>query len=160
MRTSALDRGALDRGGPALSDHVRRLAVWVAVSALLVVFVVVVAREIVATFDDRVTTATDDEYVLFATSITGLVGGVFAVAVGAVPQRRSVRERSDADQWRARLATAYVLAYAAAGVSATVVCVARLGSATPLLQSLAGAFLGASAAAASAYFGIERVAER
>jgi len=96
--------------------------------------------------------------VLFATSLTGLVGGVFAAAIGAVPRvtrRRSDRATDDrVDPWRTRLAAAYVIAYAVAGITATIVCIARLGSATPLLQSLAGAFMGASAAAASAFFGV------
>jgi len=143
---------------PAVSEHVGLLAIWITVTALLVGFVVVVVREVAATLDGDVASVTNDEYVLFATSLTGLVGGVFAAAIGAGPRmtgRRSTRRAGDrVDPWRTRLAAAYVVAYAVAGVTATVVCIARLGSATPLLQSLAGAFMGASAAAASAFFGV------
>jgi hypothetical protein len=81
---------------------------------------------------------------------------VFAAAVGAVPRvtgRRNAGSEDRPDPWRTRLAAAYVVAYAVAGVSATIVCIARLGSATPLLQSLAGAFMGSAAAAATAFFG-------
>lgn len=143
---------------PVATEHVEQLAIWITVTALLLGFVVVVAREVVATLDGDVSTVTNDEYVLFATSLTGLVGGVFAAAIGAAPRvtrRRRARRMADGvDPWRSRLAAAYVVAYAVAGITATVVCIARLGSATPLLQSLAGAFMGASAAAASAFFGV------
>ncbi len=139
----------------AITQPVQQLAIWITVTTLLVGFVAVVAREIVATIDGDVSTLSGDEYVLFATSLTGLVGGVFAAAVGAVPRvtgRRGAPEGRP-DPWRTRLAAAYVIAYAVAGVSATIVCIARLGSATPLLQSLAGAFMGSAAAAATAFFG-------
>jgi hypothetical protein len=156
MSTSTIESR---RERPALSEHVGQLAIWITVTALLFGFIVVVAREIAATVDGDLTTITNDEYVLFATSLTGLVGGVFAAAIGAVPRvsRRPAAEASVAarpDPWRSRLAAAYVVSYAIAGIAATVVCITRLGSATPLLQSLAGAFMGASAAAASAFFGL------
>lgn len=147
---------AREPGPPAVTHHVHQLAIWITVTTLLVGFVAVVAREIVATIDGDVSSISGDEYVLFATSLTGLVGGVFAAAVGAVPRVTGRRNDSTAerpDPWRTRLAAAYVVAYAIAGVSATIVCIARLGSATPLLQSLAGAFMGSAAAAATAFFG-------
>jgi hypothetical protein len=160
MATSAVEA---KRGQqPVLTRHVGQLAIWITVTALLFGFVVVVAREVAATLDGDVASVTDDEYVLFATSLTGLVGGVFAAAIGAVPRATGRRAPGPTDEstgehtdpWRTRLAAAYVVAYAIAGIVATVVCITRLGSATPLLQSLAGAFMGASAAAASAFFGV------
>jgi hypothetical protein len=94
----------------------------------------------------------NDSYQLFAVSLTGLAGGVFVV--GMRPSAPSRKTAPDA-RFRSIISAAYVLVYVAAGGTALVVCLWRLGDSTPLLRSLAAAFLGASVAAVSAFFGID-----
>lgn len=118
---------------------------------LLAGFVLVVVREIAATLSGGVHDV-NDSYQLFAVSLTGLAGGVFVV--GMRPQASSRPTASDA-RFRSVVGAAYVLVYVAAGGAALVVCLWRLGDSTPLLRSLAAAFLGASVAAVSAFFGID-----
>jgi hypothetical protein len=119
---------------------------------MLVGFVVVVVREIGATLEVW-PGGEGDPYELFAVSLTGLVGGVFAVALAA-PRQVETR-RVAIDRLRSHVGRAYVVAYALAGGIALVVCLVRLGSSTALLRSLAATFLGTSVAAASAFFGVE-----
>jgi len=57
------------------------------------------------------------------------------------------------DALRNGLATAFAIAYVAAGTVAVIVCLVRLGDATTLLKSLAATFLGTSVAAATSLFG-------
>ena len=117
---------------------------------LLAGFALVVAREVGATLGVGEYEA-NDSYQLFAVSLTGLAGGVFVV--GMRPPTPS-RTTPDA-RFRSVVGAAYVLVYVAAGGTALVVCLWRLGDSTPLLRSLAAAFLGASVAAVSAFFNID-----
>lgn len=126
------------------------LALGAVLATLLVGFVLVVAREIGATLG-VVDGGRGDSYQLFAVSLTGLVGAVFALAMGA---SRSMSEAvADRDPLRRFFASAYVLTYVVAGATALLVCLVRLGSSTVILRSLAAAFLGTAVAVASAYFG-------
>lgn len=117
----------------------------VSLAGLLLGFVMVAGREVAATLGVG-TGGSGDSYDLFAVSLTGVVGGVFALALGGAATPDPPR----------RFAAIYSLVYAWAGAIALVVCLVRLGSSTPLLRSLAAAFLGTAVAAASAYFGITR----
>ena len=135
------------------------LALASVVGALLVGFVVIVVREVGATvgaWDG----GSGDPYELFAVSLTGLVGAVFAVALGAShrppPGGRRTLSVEHLQSWFGRV---YVLAYSLAGGTALVVCLVRLSASTPLLRSLAATFLGTSVAAASAFFGLDAEAE-
>lgn len=131
------------------------LALAGVVGALLLGFVVVVVREIGATVRAW-PGGTGDSYELFAVSLTGMVGAVFAVALGAAstiaPRRRA---RARLERLRGWFAQVYVLTYAIAGAVALVVCLVRLGESTSLLRSLAATFLGTGVAAASAFFGTQ-----
>lgn len=125
------------------------------VGALLLGFVVVVVRESGATLGAWPGGA-GDSYELFAVSLTGMVGAVFAVALGAantIAPRRGTRARLE--RLRGWFVQAYVLTYAIAGAVALVVCLVRLGESTSLLRSLAATFLGTGIAAASAFFGTQ-----
>ena len=132
-----------------------RLALASVVGALLLGFVVVVVREVGATLGAWPGGA-GDSYELFAVSLTGMVGAVFAVALGAAntidPRRRTGARLERLRGW---FAQAYVLTYAIAGAVALVVCLVRLGESTSLLRSLAATFLGTGVAAASAFFGTQ-----
>ncbi len=120
------------------------------VAALLLGFVIVVVREVVVTLGAG-TPMTDDSYELFAVSLTGLAGGVFAVGLGAAPR---VPAPGRADRLRRGVGLAYVVTYGLAGALALVVCLVRLSESTALLRSLAAAFLGTAIAAATAFFGV------
>jgi MFS family permease len=126
------------------------LALGAVLATLLAGFVLVVAREIGATLG-VVDGGRGDSYQLFAVSLTGLVGAVFALAMGA-PRSMSASV-ADRDPRRRFFASAYVLTYVTAGAVALLVCLVRLGSSTVILRSLAAAFLGTAVAVASAYFG-------
>jgi hypothetical protein len=125
------------------------LALGAVLATLLLGFVLVVAREIGATLD-LVDGGRGDSYQLFAVSLTGLVGAVFALGLGA---GRSTHRPTKPDPLRRFFASAYVLTYVVAGAIALVVCLVRLGSSTVVLRSLAAAFLGTAVAVVSAYFG-------
>lgn len=125
------------------------------VGTLLLGFVVVVVREVGATLGAWLG-GTGDPYELFAVSLTGMVGAVFAVALGAsqaiAPGRRGRAALGRLHSWFRQI---YVLTYAIAGAVALVVCLVRLGESTSLLRSLAATFLGTAIAAASAFFGTQ-----
>lgn len=123
----------------------------VAVGALLLGFMVVVVREVLVTLG-AAAPVTDESYELFAVSLTGLAGGVFAVGLGTAPRRRGAR----VDRLRDSVGLAYVVSYGLAGALALVVCLVRLGASTALLRGLAAAFLGTAVAAATAFFGVTR----
>ncbi len=131
-----------DRSARAVLARRAALPLRVTLVGLLLGFVVVAGREVAATVGIG-TGGAGDSYDLFAVSLTGVVGGVFALGstarAGATP---------------GRFATAFSLVYATAGAVALVVCLVRLGASTPLLRSLAAAFLGTAIAAASAFFGL------
>ncbi len=120
------------------------LPLRVSLVGLLLGFVVVAGREVAATVGVG-TGGTGDSYDLLAVSLTGVVGGAFAVSLGT---SAGARRRPSS------FSTAFALAYATAGAVALVVCLVRLGASTPLLRSLAAAFLGTAVAAASAFFGL------
>jgi MFS family permease len=126
------------------------VALATVLGTLLVGFVVVAAREVGATLG-IVDGGRGDSYQLFAVSLTGLVGAVFALAMGAT--RRIASTATNDDQRRRFFSTAYVLTYVISGAIALLVCLIRLGSSTVILRSLAAAFLGTAVAVASAYFG-------
>ncbi len=119
-------------------------ALGVSLVGLLLGFVVVAGREVAATIGVG-TGGAGDSYDLFSVSLTGVAGGVFALALGS---------NAGAGVRSGRFASAFALAYATAGAVALVVCLVRLGSSTPLLRSLAATFLGTTVAAASAFFGL------
>ncbi len=120
---------------------------------LLIGFVVVVAREVVATLGGA-SSYQSDEYELFTVSLTGLVGGVFAVAMGR--EQRPVRAKPNVDvRVRRAMGAAFAVTYVVAGAVAVSVCLVKLGASTSLLRSLAATFLGTSVAAASAAFGTQ-----
>jgi MFS family permease len=125
------------------------VALAAVLGTLLVGFVLVAAREIGATLG-IVEGGHGDSYQLFAVSLTGLVGGVFALAMGA--SRRTGAITTDDDPRRRFFSAAYVLTYVTAGAIALLVCLVRLGSSTVILRSLAAAFLGTAVTVASAYF--------
>jgi len=131
------------------------LALASVVGALLVGFAVIVVREVGATIGAW-DGGSGDPYELFAVSLTGLVGAVFAVALGAShrssPSDRRAVAVEHLQSWFGRV---YVLTYSLAGGTALVVCLVRLAASTPLLRSLAATFLGTSVAAASAFFGLD-----
>ena len=131
------------------------MALAVVLGTLLVGFVLVAAREIGATLG-IVEGGHGDSYQLFAVSLTGLVGAVFALAMGA-SRRTAAATATDDDPRRRFFSTAYVLTYVTAGAIALLVCLVRLGSSTVILRSLAAAFLGTAIAVASAYFGADPV---
>jgi hypothetical protein len=122
----------------------------IVVGALLAGFVVVVVREVIVTFGGAAP-VTDESYELFAVSLTGLAGGVFAVGLGTAPRARG---GTRPDRVRSTVGLAYVVTYGLAGGIALVVCLVRLGASTGLLRGLAAAFLGTSVAAATAFFGV------
>jgi hypothetical protein len=122
----------------------------IVVGALLAGFVVVVVREVLVTFGGA-EPVDDESYELFAVSLTGLAGGVFAVGLGTAPRRRGTTRP---DRVRSTVGLAYVVTYGLAGGIALVVCLVRLGASTGLLRGLAAAFLGTSVAAATAFFGV------
>ncbi|MCJ7671575.1 MAG: hypothetical protein MUP67_05955 [Acidimicrobiia bacterium] len=126
------------------------VALAAVLATLLAGFVLVVGREIGATLG-IVDGGRGDSYQLFAVSLTGLVGAVFALAMGA--SRRTSSTATGDDPRRRLFSTAYVLTYVMAGAIALLVCLVRLGSSTVILRSLAAAFLGTAVAVASAYFG-------
>ena len=133
-----------------LAGRAHTLVLALVVGALLVGFVVVVVREVAVTLG-AATAVNDESYELFAVSLTGLAGGVFAVGLGTAPRRH---DGARADRVRSAVSLAYVIAYGAAGALALVVCLVRLGNSTALLRGLAAAFLGTSVAAATAFFGV------
>ncbi len=118
---------------------------------LLIGFVLVVVREVVATIGGS-SSYQSDEYELFAVSLTGLAGGVFAVAMRN-DQQATRAHSTDEARMRKTMATAFAVTYVVAGIVAISVCLVKLGDSTPLLRSLAATFLGTSVAAASAVFG-------
>jgi len=118
------------------------LALRVSLIGLLGGFIVVAGREVAATLGIGAG-GSGDSYDLFAVSLTGVVGGVFALGSAA----------ASADPPK-RFAAMYSLVYATFGAIAMIVCLVRLGASTPLLRSLAATFLGTAVAAASAFFGI------
>ncbi len=125
------------------------IALGAVLATLLLGFVLVVAREVGATLD-LVDGGHGDSYQLFAVSLTGLVGAVFALGLGA---GRNARRPTKPDPLRQFFASAYVLTYVMAGAIALLVCLVRLSSSTVVLRSLAAAFLGTAVAVVSAYFG-------
>jgi hypothetical protein len=127
----------------------------IVVGALLVGFVVVVVREVVVTLG-AAQPVSDESYELFAVSLTGLAGGVFAVGLGTAPRGRAARR---SERVRSAVGLAYVVTYGLAGGLALVVCLLRLGASTALLRGLAAAFLGTSVAAATAFFGVTTEAD-
>ena len=131
------------------------VALAAVLATLLAGFVLVVVREIGATLG-IVDGGRGDSYQLFAVSLTGLVGAVFALAMGG-SRRTAAANAADDDQRRRFFSTAYVLTYVTAGAIALLVCLVRLGSSTVILRSLAAAFLGTAIAVASAYFGADPV---
>jgi hypothetical protein len=133
-----------------LTTGTRTVTISIVVGALLVGFVIVVAREILVTFGLG-RPVHGDSYELFAVSLTGLAGGVFAVGLGTARAAPGAERRA---RLRSLVALAYVATYGAAGALALVVCLVRLGDSTSLLRSLAAAFLGTSIAAATAFFGV------
>jgi hypothetical protein len=135
---------------PLLAATAQTTTLVIVVGALLVGFVVVVVREVVVTFG-AAAPVTDESYELFAVSLTGLAGGVFAVGLGNAPRGRRT---SRPDRIRSTVGLAYVVTYGLAGGVALVVCLVRLGASTGLLRGLAAAFLGTSVAAATAFFGV------
>jgi hypothetical protein len=141
---------------PLLRPAAERLTLAVVVGALLVGFVIVVVREVLATFG-VLAPAVDDSYELFAVSLTGLAGGVFAVGIGSSAGHPS---SGRTQRLRSAVALAYVVTYALAGALALVVCLVRLGASTALLRSLAAAFLGTSVAAATAFIGVTVTSDR
>lgn len=145
---------ATKRGAPMLSMRMRSTVQAAVATGLLAGFGVIVVREVLATLGVSGSGASD-EYQLFAVSLTGLAGGVFAVALRAAPVRSGAEDRaSRSDAVRNSVGAAFVLAYVAAGTIAMIVCLVRLGEATDLLKSLAATFVGTSVAAASSLFGI------
>lgn len=120
---------------------------------LLIGFVLVVVREVVATLGGS-SPYQSDEYELFAVSLTGLVGGVFAVAMRRDQRTAPAASPEDA-RIRRMMGTAFAFTYILAGVIAAAVCLLKLGDSTALLRSLAATFLGTSVAAASAVFGTQ-----
>ncbi len=138
---------------PVLSDGTQSFAVAAVAAALLLGFAIVVVREALATLG-AVTDTDGDEYQLFAVSLTGLAGGVFAVAMRVGPHRSRRQRVSRSDALRRAIGAAFVVAYTIAGSIAVVICLVRLGSATTLLKSVAATFIGTSVAAASALFGV------
>ncbi len=131
------------------------LALASVVGALLLGFVVIVVREVGATIGAWAG-GSGDQYELFAVSLTGLVGAVFAVALGASHRSAATDRRAAAvEHLRSWFGRVYVLTYSLAGGTALVVCLVRLAASTPLLRSLAATFLGTSVAAASAFFGLD-----
>lgn len=148
MTTTA--RRTSQRASTHRSPEGQTIALGAVLGTLLVGFVVVVAREIGATLD-LVDGGRGDSYQLFAVSLTGLVGAVFALALG-VSRRAGASDIADEPLQRV-FATAYVLTYVVAGGAALLVCLVELGSSTTILRSLAAAFLGTAVAVASAYFG-------
>jgi len=140
---------------PLLAASAQTFTLAAIVAALLLGFVIVVVREVVVTLGGG-TPTTDDAYELFAVSLTGLAGGVFAVGLGAEPR---VPAPGRADRLRRAVGLAYVVTYGLAGALALVVCLARLGESTALLRSLAAAFLGTAIAAATAFFGVRTAAD-
>lgn len=147
---TATTRHASRRASAARLSQGQTIALGAVLATLLVGFVVVVAREVGATLD-VVDGGHGDSYELFAVSLTGLVGAVFALALGA--SRRSETNDIADDPLRRAFASAYVLTYVVAGAVALFVCLVELGSSTTTLRSLAAAFLGTAVAVASAYFG-------
>jgi hypothetical protein len=135
---------------PLLAARAHALTLAVVVGALLVGFVVVVVREVLVTLGITAPTG-DQSYELFAVSLTGLAGGVFAVGLGTAPRRAGAGR---VDRLRRTVGLAYVVTYGAAGACALVVCLVRLGDSTGLLRGLAATFLGTSVAAATAFFGV------
>jgi hypothetical protein len=129
------------------------LALASVVGALLVGFVVVVVREVGATVGAWAG-GRGDPYELFAVSLTGLVGAVFAVALGASRRLERSSRAVAVERLQRRFGQWYVVTYALAGGTALVVCLVRLGASTSLLRSLAATFLGTSVAAASSFFGL------
>ena len=138
------------KSGRGQAPEAQGLALGAVLATLLCGFVLVVAREIGATLG-IVDGGRGDSYELFAVSLTGLVGAVFALALGA--SRSTTTAVADHDPLRRFFANAYVLTYVTAGAVGLVVCLIRLGSSTVILRSLAAAFLGTAVAVASAYFG-------
>ncbi|MCJ7436717.1 MAG: hypothetical protein MUP97_03005 [Acidimicrobiia bacterium] len=136
--------------GRGQAPEAQGLALGAVLATLLGGFVLVVAREIGATLG-IVDGGRGDSYELFAVSLTGLVGAVFALALGA--SRGTTTAVADRDPLRRFFANAYVLTYVTAGAVGLLVCLIRLGSSTVILRSLAAAFLGSAVAVASAYFG-------
>jgi hypothetical protein len=137
------------RTAPRRRPEGHDIALGAVLATLLVGFVLVVTREVGATLD-LVAGGRGDSYQLFAVSLTGLVGAVFAVGLGA---GRDARPTPKPDPLRRFFASAYVLSYVVAGAIASLVCLVRLGSSTVILRSLAAAFLGTAVAVTSAYFG-------
>jgi hypothetical protein len=125
---------------------------------LLIVFVVVVAREVIATLTDS-SGYQSNEFELIAVSITGVVGGVFAVFVSREQQRPLPDAPPEEVRIRKTMGAAFAVTYIVAGVIALAVCLVKLDDATSLLRSLAATFLGTSVAAATALFGTQ-TAER
>jgi hypothetical protein len=147
--------GSRHRGRPVLTTRMRGVALAAIASGLLLGFAVVIVREVLATVGVGADGGSGDEYQLFAVSLTGLAGGVFAVALRSAPNDDDgPRGASRTDAIRNGVGAAFVLAYVAAGSLATLVCLVRLGEATSLLKSLAATFVGTSVAAASSLFGI------
>ena len=140
---------------PVLSRRSHDAVLVAIVAGLLIGFAIVVVREVLASFG-AIMGGKGDEYQLFAVSLTGLAGGVFAVAVRAEPRKSGAAApgHPSTDALRSALATAFALAYVAAGTIAVVACLVRLGDATSLLKSLAATFLGTSVAAATTLFNI------
>lgn len=148
MTTTA--RRTSGRASAHRSPEGQTIALGAVLGTLLVGFVVVVMREVGATLD-IVDGGRGDSYQLFAVSLTGLVGAVFALALGAT-RRVGVSDMTD-EPLRRVFTSAYVFTYIAAGGVALLVCLVELGSSTTTLRSLAAAFLGTAVAVASAYFG-------
>lgn len=139
------------RNAVVLSERVHTGLLVLTLSSLLLGFVVLVLREVLATLG-AAATGRADEYQLFAVSLTGLAGGVFAA--GMRRDGGAGRQSGPGHRVRQVIGTALAIAYVVSGAVALIVCLVRLGESTVLLRSLAATFLGSAVAAASAAFAI------
>ncbi|MSO79875.1 MAG: hypothetical protein EXQ79_09770 [Acidimicrobiia bacterium] len=151
MRKKTQSRAA--RAWQLFSESTQESVLAFTLGGLLIGFVLVVVREVVATLGGS-SGYQSDEYELFAVSLTGLVGGVFAVAMRR-DQRAAPLTAPDDARIRRVMGTAFAFTYILAGVVAIAVCLMKLSDSTSLLRSLAATFLGTSVAAASAVFGTQ-----
>src|SRR5690242_5687447 len=104
--------GSRHRTHAVLTTRMRGVALAAIASGLLLGFAVVVVREVLATLGITTAPRSGDEYQLFAVSLTGLAGGVFAVALRAVPADDDEPHHSSrADAVRNNVGAAFVLAY-------------------------------------------------
>jgi len=113
--------------------------------AFMIVYVIVFWYALGDNTEASAQTLNDSELLAVSTGLTGLVGGIVAVALGQQGNEASANASNNGRTWRNRLAILYTLVYTVLGLGAAVVWViiaARGDTAPDIVKALASVALG------------------